>query len=200
LYCSISLREPGDKPPVLTGYDFCEDPAFLGTVVLRLKEAGYDGPSFGRAEQGLQELDCVVLEPTRAFADFAHKTFGWTYAEGMSEWRLGGLREEFSKSFTPCLLKVEALDGSVWTTDLPYVLMVFEQIIDAESKGQPEFKEKVYTDPELRGNLFALKAFLADRAGTAFPLLRPYLYRQKGPTVDPVLQAFVEGSFNLTKS
>jgi hypothetical protein len=48
-----------------------DDGAFVGAVMKILARKGYEGPSFDRAELGMQSDRCVVLEPGRAFAAFA---------------------------------------------------------------------------------------------------------------------------------
>ena len=59
----------------------CDDETFLANVMALLRESGYVGPDFGRAEMGMQQDDRIALESTDAFQDFA-LTRGWAYADG----------------------------------------------------------------------------------------------------------------------
>lgn len=66
----VQLRQP------MQGPHLAADPVFLRAFNERLAELGYDGPELDRAEWGMQEDTCVVLEPSQAFRSFA-KSKGW---------------------------------------------------------------------------------------------------------------------------
>lgn len=54
-----------------------DDDAFVAFVNDTLKAIGYEGRSFDRAELGLQGRNFIVLEPPRAFGQFAARRYGW---------------------------------------------------------------------------------------------------------------------------
>lgn len=200
LYCQLTRRGQGGQETPLNGLTFCNDGAFNRAVLARLKELGYAGPDFGHAEMGMQSETTVTLETTREFAEFAHEKFGWTYAEGMQAWRKKGLRSDFMKSFSAGLrLELQVSDGSVWSTNVSHALRVFLQLKEQECENQPGLIEQVYSDPELRGNLTALKAYLCSRAPTAYPAIRHHLRLQKAASVDLVLQAMLEGALKFCR-
>lgn len=61
------------------GHHLAGDVVFLRAVSQLLRELGYEGPELDRAEWGMQEDTCVVLEPGKEFRPFAHDK-GWQYA------------------------------------------------------------------------------------------------------------------------
>lgn len=66
----VQLRQP------MQGPHLAADPVFLRALNERLAELGYEGPELDRAEWGMQEDTCVVLEPVNEFRPFA-KSKGW---------------------------------------------------------------------------------------------------------------------------
>jgi hypothetical protein len=62
-----------------------DDDNFIAGVMNQLRNIGYEGEAFGRAELGLQSDDGIVLEPGTEFGDFA-MTKGWKYAGGLEEY------------------------------------------------------------------------------------------------------------------
>lgn len=51
--------------------ELCEDETFIGCVFNQLRAMDYTGPTFGRAELGMQSDGHVVLEPCNDFTGFA---------------------------------------------------------------------------------------------------------------------------------
>lgn len=54
-----------------------DDSVFISFVNHVMRELGYAGPAFDRAELGMQGRDFIVLEPGREFREFVIKRFGW---------------------------------------------------------------------------------------------------------------------------
>ena len=74
-------------------FRLANDAVFLASVQAQLRNVGYDGPAFGRAELGLQDDSCIVLESSVAFQRFA-MTRGWQYADGNEEHAINELLRE----------------------------------------------------------------------------------------------------------
>jgi len=66
----VQLRQP------MQGPHLAADPVFLRALNEHLAALGYEGPELDRAEWGMQEDTCVVLEPSKEFRSFA-KSKGW---------------------------------------------------------------------------------------------------------------------------
>jgi hypothetical protein len=60
-----------------------DDASFMQGVLGVLRDCGYKGPDFGRAELGTQSHACVVLEPGPAFKQFASR-LGWTQPQELT--------------------------------------------------------------------------------------------------------------------
>jgi hypothetical protein len=58
----------------------CENEAFLNGVFCELRNVGYTGSVFTRAEMGMQSAGTVVLEPNVEFEDFA-VSMGFVFLE-----------------------------------------------------------------------------------------------------------------------
>lgn len=63
-----------------------DDNTFIDAVMGRLRDAGYRGPKFDRAELGMQTDGCIALEPPDEFNEFALSK-GWLYADGLEALR-----------------------------------------------------------------------------------------------------------------
>jgi hypothetical protein len=70
-----------------------DDDVFLSGVLKRLRDIGYEGPDFGRAELGAQGNDVVCMEPEHQFCDFV-MTKGWVYAGGQEEYKCSAVLRE----------------------------------------------------------------------------------------------------------
>lgn len=86
---NVSIEKSGYIPdvsvtisPAMSHQDeLFDDPVFVGAVMDLLREAGYAGRPFRRAELGMQEADCVTLEPNAEFYAFAEEKLGWVNCE-----------------------------------------------------------------------------------------------------------------------
>lgn len=86
---NVSIEKSGYIPDVSVNIspamshrdELFDDPVFIGAVMGLLREAGYEGRPFGRAELGMQEADCVMLEPNAEFCAFAEEKLGWVNCE-----------------------------------------------------------------------------------------------------------------------
>lgn len=56
--------------------NLCDDPAIIFDCINFFRSLGYAGPSFGRAELGIQGEDYIMLEPYSEFMSFA-ESLGW---------------------------------------------------------------------------------------------------------------------------
>lgn len=76
---SLSIRTEGYIADVAVNLDrggafdadLADDDTFTEAVIDRLRQAGYNGHSFGRCELGMQGDRCVMLEPNADFTAFA---------------------------------------------------------------------------------------------------------------------------------
>jgi hypothetical protein len=82
-----------------------DDDKFIAGVMAQLRNIGYEGEDFGRAELGLQSDDGIVLEPGTEFSDFA-MTKGWKYTDGLEEYLcnkvIRDVKWESKLEFTDC--------------------------------------------------------------------------------------------------
>jgi len=53
------------------------DSTFIANVMKLLKDLGYNGKKFGRAELGMQADEYIVLEPSKDFCNWVEQKYGW---------------------------------------------------------------------------------------------------------------------------
>lgn len=54
-----------------------DDAVLVQGVMCLLRDRGYEGPGFDRAELGMQQRKSIVLEPPAAFRQWVTRRFGW---------------------------------------------------------------------------------------------------------------------------
>lgn len=84
LITKIEIRSKGYIPDVyarfsldVLDYQLFDDDVVVGHVIEQLRELGYPGSPFGRAELGLQGRTFIVLEPGSAFRQWVSQRFAW---------------------------------------------------------------------------------------------------------------------------
>ena len=55
------------------------DKVFIDSIMRYLKHLGFSGKPFGRAELGMQDDNCIVLEPNKEFQIWLTINHGWIY-------------------------------------------------------------------------------------------------------------------------
>ncbi len=81
---SISIPVRSYIPDVCVRFDrevlylaLYDDRSIITGVMRLLRNRGYEGPDFERAELGLQQLSSIALEPPVAFRQWVSCRFGW---------------------------------------------------------------------------------------------------------------------------
>jgi hypothetical protein len=81
---SVSIPARGYIPDVFVQFEnevhhlaLYDDKAIVDGVMCLLRNRGYDGPEFDRAELGMQQRRSITLEPPAAFRQWATRRFGW---------------------------------------------------------------------------------------------------------------------------
>ncbi|HCV42186.1 MAG TPA: hypothetical protein DGH68_01790 [Bacteroidetes bacterium] len=77
-----SIAQQGYIPDLYVRYsgnddDLYNDGVFINNVMKRLREIGYVGKNFGRAELGMQDENMAVLEPGDEFDKWVTEKYGW---------------------------------------------------------------------------------------------------------------------------
>ena len=97
--------------------ELCDNATFLQGVNAALTAAGYSGSRLGRAELGMQEDDCIVLESPRDFERFA-MTRGWQYPDGYDSWEASSLIQSIPFSAE---VAFTASNGAVYGVSVAFV-------------------------------------------------------------------------------
>lgn len=81
---SLSTPARGYIPDVFVQFErevqhlvLYDDTVLVQGVMRLLRNRGYDGPGFGRAELGMQQRKSIALEPPAAFRQWVTRRFGW---------------------------------------------------------------------------------------------------------------------------
>ncbi|MCW5631941.1 MAG: hypothetical protein KIT17_01260 [Rubrivivax sp.] len=81
---SISIPARGYIPDVFVQFEhevqhlaLSDDKAIVQGVMRLLRQRGYEGPDFDRAELGMQRRNSIALEPPAAFRQWVTGRFGW---------------------------------------------------------------------------------------------------------------------------
>lgn len=108
------------------------DDVFIGGVIDRLRGIGYQGEEFGRAELGMQESGCIVLEPGNDFGDFALSK-GWAYADGHEAYRCNQIMRDMDWGNK---LKFDGSDGTSFSIRLSPLIQEHSEWIQKKHGGE----------------------------------------------------------------
>lgn len=66
-----------EEEPIPDTMEICDDSVLIANIFKFFKTLDYHGPSFDRAELGMQGKSYIVLEPNKQFEKFAKEKYGF---------------------------------------------------------------------------------------------------------------------------